>query len=367
MEQQQLLPSQVLASRSYATVTEALTSILTGICWNDEHVAQEKKAQLQRDRSDWGDCDGPHWLLPHLSLICENREPEFPRIPANNKDASLLMERAQVRKEFKRAKRWLRQNNDAPEQVLARVKAECQQRDYESQRLTRLQGLLWSMCAGEKISLVGKRRDAKTGEVDGTYSPINYTYFLEPVWHSSGDAHFEDGKISPSFDASGPHADEHLFYHAVWKSDARDDYVGVRIKTDDVRALERAFRRLDGGEDLAPESQSPGHVLPEENAKSGQTGTPSEKPDNAVRELPLRGHHLVSPLRKWYCDEWVAGGKAHALLRERGRPLGATPNERDDLHAARERFGDDVSRNMMRPLRQEFAPADWKRPGKRKL
>ncbi len=79
---------------------------------------------------------------------------------------------------------------------------------------------------------------------------------------------------------------------------------------------------------------------------------------------PLRGHAFRSATKKWYRDDWVKGSEWRAWLADNGRPTGATPSADDDLKAAREKLGQAVSRDDIRGLRQEFAPPEWKRPGK---
>jgi hypothetical protein len=82
------------------------------------------------------------------------------------------------------------------------------------------------------------------------------------------------------------------------------------------------------------------------------------------RPSPLRRQSLKLSLKHWYL-EWVKSG-ASDWLKQKGLSK-VSPSADEDLNAARERFGNAVSRNMIRSLRQKFAPDGWKRPGKRSV
>ena len=77
------------------------------------------------------------------------------------------------------------------------------------------------------------------------------------------------------------------------------------------------------------------------------------------RGSPLRGSKFKEAVSDWYRDVWV-GANGWELAGHK-----TSPGEDDDLKAARSEFGDLVSRDMIRKLRQEYAPAEWKLPGRR--
>lgn len=60
-------------------------------------------------------------------------------------------------------------------------------------------------------------------------------------------------------------------------------------------------------------------------------------------------------VRNWYVD-WISKNAA----------TGSRPSRSDDIAAAKERFGRSISRDLLRQLRRELAPADWKQFGRRK-
>ena len=59
-------------------------------------------------------------------------------------------------------------------------------------------------------------------------------------------------------------------------------------------------------------------------------------------------------LRKWYVD-WINNNVAR----------GKIPTREEDYSAARKRFGDTATREPLRILRQELAPEEWKKRGRR--
>jgi hypothetical protein len=77
--------------------------------------------------------------------------------------------------------------------------------------------------------------------------------------------------------------------------------------------------------------------------------------------LPARDHGLRSRLTNWYRDEYV-GGEGWSQFVNSDR---AAPSAKDDLKAARKKFGSRVSREMIRQIRREHAPSKWTRPGPR--
>ncbi len=99
---------------------------------------------------------------------------------------------------------------------------------------------------------------------------------------------------------------------------------------------------------------------------ANEWATPSGARSPAA-QLPLRDHALKSSLRQWYRDGWVDAGQWRQWLMNDGRSPKTTPSAKDDLAAARERFGNGVSRKMIRDARRDFAPSDWTRPGARNL
>jgi hypothetical protein len=83
-------------------------------------------------------------------------------------------------------------------------------------------------------------------------------------------------------------------------------------------------------------------------------------------ELPARGYDVFSRLKSWYRDKYVGGGAWRKILDANGRPPLSTPSERDDLDAARESIGNEVSRTMIREVRGKFAPTEWTASGRRR-
>ncbi|MCK1361221.1 hypothetical protein [Bradyrhizobium sp. 199] len=65
--------------------------------------------------------------------------------------------------------------------------------------------------------------------------------------------------------------------------------------------------------------------------------------------------HSLAELRRWY-SSWISSN----------RESGNAPSRDDDLEAARERFGEGVSRSTLRSLRKELAPDEWKLHGRRR-
>ncbi|WP_247416756.1 hypothetical protein [Bradyrhizobium sp. 159] len=65
--------------------------------------------------------------------------------------------------------------------------------------------------------------------------------------------------------------------------------------------------------------------------------------------------HSQAELRRWYLG-WISSNQES----------GNAPSRDEDLEAARERFGEVVSRSTMRSLRKELAPGEWKLHGRRR-
>jgi len=80
-------------------------------------------------------------------------------------------------------------------------------------------------------------------------------------------------------------------------------------------------------------------------------------PDLA-RAPPVRSGRAVSQAKvvSWYL-EWV---KKNSLL-------GKAPSRKEDMAAAREIFGTHVTRELLRELRRDVSPEEWRRSGRRKL
>ena len=94
-----------------------------------------------------------------------------------------------------------------------------------------------------------------------------------------------------------------------------------------------------------------------------QTGQPAAIVNRSAQ--PVRGYKFLNALKEWYRVEWVKNGGAYKWLEKNGRPPEATPSVANDQTAAREKHGRGVTRDMIRALRREFAPDEWKQPGVR--
>jgi hypothetical protein len=214
------------------------------------------------------------------------------------------------------------------------LRADVEERRRDDELIRQAMRDLMEVLRRRKITIYGKR-DLKRGEPNpaAEYEPVPHTLFLDELVSLT------------EWDTVGPdpeHATAVFKYHGPTFRD-------VRFYASDVLELWPLKPRTDAA---AATTEAADHHLTEP--------VPSTQQRLAIANKPGRGGRLpiaLGVLTKWYIqrrDAWPARRKH--------------PSADEDLITAHDKFPDNfISRDVIRAVRAEHAPAAWTTGGRRKL
>src|SRR5680860_644646 len=302
---------QPLPNIAYVTLTEAVTWIVTSDCRSDDYLAEKNFAL-------WGNTAGPQWLLRHLELL---KKGETWRFQPDVIEAKVRL----TLRDFEEAKRWFEVQGCDAETSYNRVEEALRETSSLAARFDECHQLIYESAATQEIELVGFRRDYDTGQLADDFEPIKFTFFLRPLRNSMGDGwHSRSELSSPSYPFN------RMLGDILGRVDARPVYERVMIRRDDARKLKMRFAE-------------------------GQEGSADWKIGEGNGQYPSKRGFSQVRVNRWYKEERV--GKFD--------PTSGGTSEADDLKAARQKFGNGVTREAIRKARRNHAPGEWKRPGMR--
>ena len=303
-----------LPDKPYVSLTEAVTWIAGGDSRTDRYIVEMTSRHAAKLLEEWGNVDGPGWLIPHLELLVQDKDWQF------SKDIGDF-ERQSTLHRFERVKRWLLSKKWTARDALDRVDLWLARDKRSGVRYGRCHDMIWSACAAEEIQLLGIERKHDTGEIVGQHEPIPFTFFLQSVFHWIGDGHHGPGELSPSqLDRDGSR-DEILK-----KKDSRSSYLNVVIRREDVLRLHDSYLQKYQG---APPTRT-----------------------SELKAQPLT-RFSIARLTEWYkvrVADWPADSPQ--------------PSANADWEEAKSVFPG-VPREVIRDLRRKHAPEEWKKQGRR--
>ena len=224
-----------LPHKAYVSLTEAVTWIVESDSRDDDYlIAKGKQLGPQRRREWCSPLGEPDWLLPHLDLMRQGREPA--EEPDDNDNGEIW------RGTFSGAKRWLEKSGLSAKEAYDFVAPIVEVRAAIEREYVRCYGRLIDLCSSAEIELLGieyKVRYPDTGlftpTSTGVHTPIPYTYFLLPIFHWRGAGYHGNGELrrpDPPCDS----IDDILKDIRAWPF-----YLEVRIKREDALKLREGF------------------------------------------------------------------------------------------------------------------------------
>ncbi len=282
--------TRALPDKPYVTLTEAVTWIVDGDSRDDNYVAEMAVRHATQLRQQWGNFDGPAWLVPHLELLIQGREWQFPKNGGE-------FERDVTLRGFDRVKRWLARKQWTAREALDKVDFRLEEDRNYSLAYERCRELLWNACAAEEITLLGLERNRKTGEVTGEHKPIPFTFFLRPVFHWMGRGYHARGELSPA------HVDDENKLETILNDqDSRPSYFEVLIRREDTLTLDKRFHQKEGSVNEGHRGRPPAYDWPRFHLETirilEEEGEPGLDPEWAsLADLERR-------MRDWCEDAW---------------------------------------------------------------
>jgi hypothetical protein len=219
-----------LPKREFLSLTEIASFVLDGVARDDDEVAKAIDVVRETARGEWGDHDGPRWLLEQLSWIRDEfwKSVLFKQSPMNDRKKQL--------EHLKKARAWLSMRGTNAAEAIKLVEVELKRRLESDLRRRRFVDLLFREAARKSVTIWAPPQASGKDHPDGQLAKIPSEFFAE-----SGDLSIHRAlATNPSFRCPRDNAEGYSAIHLVNEATG-EEYVKPRLTYDDAIKLCKAF------------------------------------------------------------------------------------------------------------------------------